>query len=169
MKRTRYAILIAQVLSYALIVTFMFADARFNLTGALRDSDATLSARSAYIAACLVTLVGVISLWLSWHYMRKCYAMREMLTICAWTHEVKTENGWVPLESFFSQQFGYAISHGLSEKKKRELMVGMDKNQGPKEIGIRPVDQTKRDLHRETPSPGSKRPAIGLAGRRQTP
>lgn len=126
--KKRYAILLAQGLSYSLIITFLFADSRFNFTGPLRASDAPIQLQSAYIAACLVGIVGAISAWTSWYYMSKSTAISEMLTLCAWTHRVKTPEGWVSLEKFLSQKLGFAISHGLSDEKSRELLSEIDLN-----------------------------------------
>lgn len=127
MKQTQYAILIAQGLSYVMIITFIFADARYNLSGVLRGEDFAISFKSAHVAASLIGIVGAISIWLTWQYMSKSAAMRDMVVICAWTHSVKTKDGWVPLEKFFTDQLGYAISHGMSEAKFQELRGEVDK------------------------------------------
>lgn len=126
MRQTQYAILIAQGLSYAMIITFIFADARYNLSGILRGEDFAISFKSAHVAASLIGIVGAISIWLTWQYMTKSSAMRDMVVICAWTHSVKTKDGWVPLEKFFTDQLGYAISHGMSEAKFQELRGEVD-------------------------------------------
>lgn len=128
MKRAHCAILSAQALSYGLIITFIFADAVYNFTGVLRHEDASMSLHSAYVAACLIGIVGAISIWLTWYYISKSNAVRDMLVICAWTHRVKTASGWIPLEEFFSKQLGYAVSHGLSEAKLVEMRAEVDRD-----------------------------------------
>src|SRR5690606_6799714 len=82
----------------------------------------------AYVGACLVGLVGAINTWLTWYYITKSNTVRDMLVICAWTHRVKTKNGWMSLEDFFSSQLGFAVSHGLSEEKLNEMRGEVDRD-----------------------------------------
>ena len=147
MKRTHYAIITGQALSYGLIMTFLFADSVYNLTGALRQDNARMSLNTAYIAACLVGIVGVTNIWLSWYYICKSNSVRDMLVICAWTHRVKTKEGWIPLEQFFTQQLGYAVSHGLSEAKLVELRQEVDR--GWHRVNTIPASKDKADAAEE--------------------
>jgi hypothetical protein len=115
MKKVHYAILTGEALSYALIVVFIFADAMFDLTGVFRSDGITISPQFAYIAACLVAVVGCINVWLTWYYIQKANAVRDWLVICAWTHRVKQHGRWISLEEFLTGQLGYQVSHGLSD------------------------------------------------------
>ena len=143
MKRTQYAILIAQALSYALIITFIFADARFNLSGILRGEEIAISLRSAHIAASLIGIVGVISIWLTWQYMAKSSSMRDLLVLCAWTHRIKTKDGWVPLEKFFTDQLGYAVSHGMSDTQFKAMREEIDEKWKSVKATKAPIDLSK--------------------------
>ncbi len=139
--RRRRAILVAQALSYLLMITFLFADARFRLVGVFAGPNVTSNSETAYIAACLVGILGSISLWLTWYYTTKANSIRDMLVICAWTHRVKSGEKWVSLEEFFTDQLGYAVSHGLSEARLFEMRRQIDsewktiKIQDPKAAG----------------------------------
>jgi len=114
------------MLSFALIITFIFADHRYGFIATFGDSPESTSLHSAYFSACLVGLVGVASIWISWFYLTKSNAIRDMLVVCAWTRQVKTNGKWVSFETFLSEQFGYAISHGLSDTKLIELKNEVD-------------------------------------------
>ncbi len=122
--KKRHAILFAQALSYALIITFIFANESFNLIGALSHS--TEDSGTAYFAACLIGIVGSISLWLTWYYATKTSSIRDMLVICAWTNRVKSNGNWISMEEFFTDQLGYAVSHGISETKLLEMRNEVD-------------------------------------------
>lgn len=124
----RKAILVAQALSYALIITFIFADARFALTGIFHNGADSGNIATAYVAACLVGLVGSINIWLTWHYATKSNSMRDMLVICAWTHRVKSNGRWLSLEEFFTEQLGFSVSHGLSDAKLTEMRQEIDRD-----------------------------------------
>ncbi|MBE2212832.1 MAG: hypothetical protein IAE82_03100 [Opitutaceae bacterium] len=118
MKRHHYAIITGQLLSYALIITFIFADRTFNLTGVFYP-DARGAGGSwdlAFVSACLVGLVGAINVWITSYYMQKSSTVQDWVVVCAWTHRVKHGNRWVSLEDFLSEQLGCQVSHGLSEE-----------------------------------------------------
>jgi len=126
MKRIHYAILTGEALSYALIIVFIFADAMFDLTGVLRSDHVVLSPQLAYIAGCLVGLVGCINVWLTWYYIHKSNTLRDWLVICAWTHRVKRHGRWLTLEEFLTEHLGYRVSHGLSDPSLVDLQDEVD-------------------------------------------
>ena len=126
MKRIHYAILGAEILSYALIVTFIFADTMFDLTGALRIGGSGLSPDMAAVAGCLVALVGAINVWLTIYYIQKAHAMRDWIVLCAWTHRVKCGGRWLRLEDFLAEQLGCRISHGMSAEAFGKLANELD-------------------------------------------
>lgn len=126
MKRIHYAILTGEILSYALIVTFIFADTRFNLTGIFRDNTSRLDPQSAMTGACLVALVGTINVWLTWYYMCKSATVRDWLVVCAWTRRVKSGGRWISMEDFLINHLGYNVSHGMSEEKFAEMRDEID-------------------------------------------
>lgn len=128
MKRIHTAILSAQSLSYGLIITFIHADRFYNFSGILRDADAPMTPQTAYAASCLVALVGSINIWLTWYYASKSTALRDMVVVCAWTHQIKSNGRWMKLEEFFTEQLGVAVSHGMSTGKLAEMRAEVDRD-----------------------------------------
>jgi len=118
MKRHHYAIITGQVLSFALIITFIFADRTFDLTGIFRatETDASAGWNAAFVSACLIGIVGAISVWITSYYMQKSSTVQDWVVVCAWTHRIKHGGRWISLEDFLSDQFGCQVSHGLSEQ-----------------------------------------------------
>lgn len=51
--------------------------------------------------------------------------LRQIVTVCAWTGQVKHEGEWIRLDEYLERRFGLSISHGLSdeaaEKVKRDI------------------------------------------------
>ena len=51
--------------------------------------------------------------------------LRHIVTVCAWTGQVKDEGEWIRLDEYLERRFGLSISHGLSdeaaEKMKRDI------------------------------------------------
>ncbi len=118
MKRHHYAIITGQILSYGLIITFIFADRTFDLTGIFRGSGDTASGGldTALVSACLIGIMGAINVWLTSYYMQKSSTVQDWVVVCAWTHRVKHGGRWISLEDFLSEQLGCQVSHGLSEQ-----------------------------------------------------
>jgi len=108
------------------MITFLFADVKFGLINTFAGQDLSIGNGTAYFTACLIGIVGATSIWLTWHYSRKSNSMRDMLVICAWTHRVKSNGKWIPLEEFFTTQLGYAVSHGLSEARLMKMRHEFD-------------------------------------------
>ncbi len=43
-------------------------------------------------------------------------APTDIITICAWTGDVKFNDEWIKIEDFLKRRFGVSISHGISPK-----------------------------------------------------
>ncbi len=143
--KKRYAILIAQGLSYLLIIAFLFANETYDFIDSLFTPERILDVSAAYYPACLIALVGATSLWLTWYYSAKSSSIRDMLVICAWTHRVKSNGRWISLEEFFTDQLGYAVSHGLSEAKLVEIKEEIDTQWRTIDIDGSKTERTSRD------------------------
>lgn len=128
MRRIHYAILIGQLLSYALIVTFVFADATFGFVENLVGEEPTFYSNTHFVSACLIGLVGAASIWVSFFYIRKSEAMRDWIVLCAWTQRVKSGNRWISITEFLSDYLGYNVTHGMSEEVVDELRSEIDTN-----------------------------------------
>lgn len=128
MRRIHYAILIGQLLSYALIVTFVFADSTFGFVDSLVGDQTTFYSNTHFISACLIGLVGAASIWISYFYIRKSEAMRDWIVLCAWTQRIKSGNRWISISEFLSDSLGYKVSHGMSEEVVDELRSEIDTN-----------------------------------------
>jgi hypothetical protein len=42
--------------------------------------------------------------------------LQQVVTICAWTGQVKYEGRWVRLDEYLEHRFGLSVSHGLSRE-----------------------------------------------------
>ncbi|HUB86719.1 MAG TPA: CHASE3 domain-containing protein [Verrucomicrobiae bacterium] len=53
--------------------------------------------------------------------------LQQVVTVCAWTGQVKFEGEWIRLEEYLKKRFGISVSHGLSkeaaEKMAKEIEV----------------------------------------------
>ena len=53
--------------------------------------------------------------------------LQQVVTVCAWTGQVKFEGEWIRLEEYLKKRFGISVSHGLSkeaaEKMAKEIEI----------------------------------------------
>jgi len=69
-----------------------------------------------YVAVTALSLIAVVAIVLRLEHLRK------IVTICAWTGQVKYEGGWVQMEEYLKKRFDLSISHGLSQEAAEKMM-----------------------------------------------
>ena len=166
MRRIHYAILLGQVLSYALIVTFIFADATFGFVDGFIGDEPSILFNAHTISVCLIGIVGAASIWISFFYMRKSEAMKDWIVLCAWTQRVKSGSRWITITEFLSENLGYNVTHGMSEEVVDQMRSELDSNW--KKLPA-PAEQTSESK----PSPrwvplGKKPRGLGVRRRRRS-
>jgi len=61
--------------------------------------------------------------------------LQQVVTVCAWTGQVKYEGEWIRLEEYLKKRFGISVSHGLSkeaaEKIAKEIEVARRPDAAP--------------------------------------
>jgi hypothetical protein len=87
---------------------------------AVRQQDA--EARFLFDQTSSLVLVGVTAIATILIRLEK---LRQIVTVCAWTGQVKHEGEWMRMEEYLKRRFGLSVSHGLSkeaaEKMAREI------------------------------------------------
>jgi CHASE3 domain sensor protein len=69
----------------------------------------------AFVAVTALSLIAVVAIVL------RLEQLRQIVTICAWTGQVKLEGQWVPMEEYLKKRFGLSISHGLSQQAAEKM------------------------------------------------
>lgn len=46
-----------------------------------------------------------------------------LLTVCAWTKQVKVDDGWVPYDRFLTDHLGLRVTHGISEEASWQMLA----------------------------------------------
>lgn len=57
--------------------------------------------------------------------------LRQIVTICAWTGQVKHEGEWMRLEEYLKRRFGVSVSHGLSKEAAEKMAREMEAARHP--------------------------------------
>jgi CHASE3 domain sensor protein len=90
----------------SLVVQQQDAEARF-----LFDQTALF----VLIGVTAIALIAIIAVLLRLEHLR------QIVTVCAWTGQVKHEGEWVRLEDYLKQRFGLSVSHGLSKEAAEKM------------------------------------------------
>lgn len=61
---------------------------------------------------------------------KKISNLQDLLTVCAWSGQVKRGERWIEMEQFLREEFGVKISHGISPEKAEELRREFFKGRG---------------------------------------
>lgn len=53
---------------------------------------------------------------------RNLRAINSLLTVCAWTKQVKVDGRWVSFDKYLSEYMGFKITHGITEEAASKIM-----------------------------------------------
>ena len=82
----------------------------------LSQQRAETNAMSSQITS--VVLIGAVAMVLMFIIiiLLRLEKLQQVVTICAWTGQVKYEGQWVRLDEYLQRRFGLSVSHGLSRE-----------------------------------------------------
>jgi CHASE3 domain sensor protein len=74
-----------------------------------------------------VVLIGTVVLVLMFIViiLRRLEKLQQVVTICAWTGQVKYEGRWIRLDEYLQHRFGLSVSHGLSKEAAEKMVAEM--------------------------------------------
>ncbi len=126
----------------AVVVGIFAFDAALSGRGAFAGSvplDARMLSLNIFVAVLLVTALFLASVMASERrreaeqkeliaQLRASNAqvarLEEIVTMCAWTGQVRWKGEWVQMEEFLSDRFNMKVSHGISEEGKKLFLSG---------------------------------------------
>ena len=70
-----------------------------------------------------VVLIGAVAMVLMFSIiiLLRLEKLQQVVTVCAWTGQVKYEGQWVRLDEYLQHRFGLSVSHGLSREAADKL------------------------------------------------
>ena len=70
-----------------------------------------------------VVLIGAVAMVLMFIIiiLLRLEKLQQVVTICAWTGQVKLEGQWVRLDEYLQRRFGLSVSHGLSREAAEKM------------------------------------------------
>jgi CHASE3 domain sensor protein len=63
-----------------------------------------------------ITLIAIVAILLRLEHLR------QIVTVCAWTGQVKFEGEWIRVEDYLKLRFGVSVSHGLSKEAAAKMI-----------------------------------------------
>jgi hypothetical protein len=63
-----------------------------------------------------ITLIAIVAILLRLEHLR------QIVTVCAWTGQVKFEGEWIRVEDYLKRRFGVSVSHGLSKEAAAKMI-----------------------------------------------
>ena len=93
-------------------------------TGLLVTRQQTAEARFLFDQTVSLVLVGVtaIALIAIIAILIRLEHLRQIVTVCAWTGQVKFEGEWIRMEDYLQRRFGVSVSHGLSKEAAAKMI-----------------------------------------------
>ena len=80
-----------------------------------------------------VVLIGSVAMVLMFSIiiLLRLEKLQQVVTVCAWTGQVKFEGQWVRLDEYLQQRFGLSVSHGLSREAADKLTAELKEHNRP--------------------------------------
>ena len=88
---------------------------------AARTGDSERRHNFEYYAALGILALELVMLGTVVLLLYKMKRLRQLVTVCAWTKEVKHEGRWIALEEFLKARFNFDTSHSISERGRKVL------------------------------------------------
>ncbi len=99
----------------------------------LHQQHAEAEAISSHIQT--VILIGTVAVALLFiiFIVLRLEKLQQVVTVCAWTGQVKYEGQWIRLEEYLQTRFGLSVSHGLSKEAAAKIAKEIEVLNRPKE------------------------------------
>ena len=70
-----------------------------------------------------VVLIGAVAMVLIFIViiLMRLEKLQQVVTVCAWTGQVKYEGQWIRLDEYLQRRFGLSVSHGLSREAEEKM------------------------------------------------
>jgi CHASE3 domain sensor protein len=99
----------------------------------LHQQNAEAEAISSHVQT--VILIGTVAVALLFivFIVLRLEKLQQVVTVCAWTGQVKYNGQWIRLEEYLKNRFGLSVSHGLSKEASAKIAKEIEVLNRPKE------------------------------------
>jgi hypothetical protein len=99
-------------------------DQQLALSRRQQEAEASV-ARSRLTSLVLLSIVA-LTLILVVIIRARAERLQQIVTVCAWTGQVKFQGQWLKLDEYLQRQFGIMVSHSLSQEAADKMMKEME-------------------------------------------
>jgi CHASE3 domain sensor protein len=80
-----------------------------------------------------VVLIGTVAMVLTFIViiLLRLERLQQVVTVCAWTGQVKYEGQWIRLDEYLQRRFGLSVSHGLSKEAAEKMALEIEASNRP--------------------------------------
>lgn len=119
-------ILIQRAKSTALTVLTACCSGVFASIGIVVSPDIGMAAKMVIFDYSIIMVViaatGLLGLLAS-RRAKQLQTMTELLTLCAWTKQVKVRGRWTPIETYLRDELGIVVTHGIADECADRLLA----------------------------------------------
>jgi CHASE3 domain sensor protein len=101
------------------------------LLSVYRADDAKVSVLLYVVCAGIVLVAIIATATIIWLLRWIGRLQTGLVTVCAWTREVRYEGRWMNIDEYLQRRFGLSISHGISDKAAAEILRDLKKSEIP--------------------------------------
>ena len=83
------------------------------------------TAQLVMVGVTALALIAIVTILL------RLERLRQIVTVCAWTGQVKHEGEWMRMEEYLKRRFGLSITHGLSKSAAEKMIDEIHKSNAP--------------------------------------
>jgi len=96
---------------------------------ALASSSAVVAERAESIQALnigLIVLAATLTATGTWLVIRRVREIEKLITVCAWTRQVRWRGRWISFEEYLAKRFRLHCTHGICEEAAEKLLIESD-------------------------------------------
>ena len=83
------------------------------------------TAQLVMVGVTAIALIAIVAILL------RLEKLRQIVTVCAWTGQVKHDGEWMRMEEYLKRRFGLSITHGLSMEASEKMLEEIHKLNAP--------------------------------------
>lgn len=106
-------IIAVEVLSFGLIICVSWANETLAFAQRIWGESFSTNWHEALLETCVVILVAVPTVGLTWKIVKRLHYLEGFSRICAWCGKVGEDEEWLTTDEFFKKAFLKETSHGI--------------------------------------------------------
>jgi len=108
-------VIVYEAVAFGFLYFFEWADEIFDIPHTVFGLEPTpINWSEALIESTITFILAVITINLTWYYLREIRYLEGLLPVCSVCKKIKEDNGeWVPFEIYVRDHSGVKFTHGL--------------------------------------------------------